>query len=95
MLEVDGLWNLVSDTHVRSVMVVEVNVSLDDLVGMLKGIEASSIDTFYLYFTINTFRNGIVCRVVILGHRNGYSIVLKFLYVGIATILYATIGVMN
>ena len=95
LLEVDDLWNLVSNAHVRSAIVVEVNVSLDHLVGMLKGIEASSIDTFYLYFTINTFRNGVVCRVVILGHRNGYFIVLKFLYVGIATVLYATIGMMN
>ena len=43
LFEVDDLWDLVSNAHVRSAIVVEVNVSLDHLVGMLKGIEASSI----------------------------------------------------
>ncbi len=54
LFEVDNLGNLVANAHVGSVIVVEVNVSFYDLVGMLKGVEADSIDAFYLYLSFYT-----------------------------------------
>ena len=73
----DDLWNLVSNAHVRSAIVVEVNVSLDDLVGMLKGIEASSIDTFYLYFNVSS-TNSEQCKLCV--HSPLYIINTRLLW---------------
>ena len=64
---------LVSDAHVWPAVVVEVDVALDDTVGMLIGVESRAVDTFHLYYTVGALRNGIVRRLVVLAH--GYGLV--------------------
>lgn len=53
------------------VAVVEVDVSTDDLLGMLDILEVTlSVDTFALDYPVDPLGDGIVRRVVVLRHAN-------------------------
>ena len=63
--------DFVTDTHMWSVAVVEMDVSTDDLLGMPDILEvALSVDTFALYYPVDPLGDGIVRRVVVLRHAN-------------------------
>ncbi|CDB09788.1 unknown [Bacteroides sp. CAG:633] len=52
-------------------IVVEVDVSTDDLLGMPDIVEVTlSVDTFALDYPVDPLGDGIVCRVVVLRHAN-------------------------
>ena len=63
--------DFVTDTHMWPAIVVEVDVSTDDLLGMLDILEVTlSVDTFALDYPVDPLGDGIVCRVVVLRHAN-------------------------
>ena len=63
--------DFVTDTHMWPVAVVEVDVSTDDLLGMLDILEVTlSVDTFALDYSVDPLGDGIVRRVVVLRHAN-------------------------
>lgn len=63
--------DFVTDTHMWPVAVVEVDVSTDDLLGMLDILEVTlSVDTFALDYPVDPLGDGIVRRVVVLRHAN-------------------------
>ena len=85
-------WYLVSDTHVRSSVVVEMNESSDYIPCMLQAIESlPRVDGFGLDYTIGTLCDGIVCRVVIFRHTYLDSMCLERLYIVVTTVLYTTV----
>ena len=48
--------HLISDTHVRSIVIVEMNVPADDITGVFNVIEMPlAVDTFNLYNTVCLF----------------------------------------
>ena len=67
--------DFVTDTHMWPAIVVEVDVSTDDLLGMPDIVEVTlSVDTFALDYPVDPLGNGIVRRVVVLRHANGYLV---------------------
>ena len=63
--------NLISDTHVRSLVVVEVYVPSYYIPCMFQAVEHSSrIDTFSFYYTVGPFCYGIVSRIGIFSHAD-------------------------
>ena len=63
---------LVADAHVGAPIVVEVDIARYHVVGMLKGVEALlSVDTFHLYFSVDTLGDGVVCGIIVLTHGDG------------------------
>ena len=86
---------LVTDAHVRSAVVIEMNESTDYVPCMLQTIEGlSGIDGFGLDYTIGTFCDGIVCRVVIFSHAYLDFMCLEHPYIVVTTILHTTVRVM-
>ena len=64
--------DFVTDTHMWSVVVVEVDVSADDVPGMPDVVEVTlSVDTFALDCPVDPFGDGIVRRFVVLRHADG------------------------
>ena len=63
--------DFVTDTHMWSVVVVEVDVSADDVPGMPDVVEVTlSVDTFALDCPVDPFGDGIVRRFVVLRHAD-------------------------
>ena len=64
--------DFVTYAHMGPVIVVEVDVSADDVPGMPDVVEVTlSVDTFALDYPVDPFGNGIVRRVVVLRHADG------------------------
>ena len=64
--------DLISDTHVRSIVIVEMNVPADDITGVFNVIEMPlAVDTFNLYNTVGPLGYGVVRRVIVPGHADG------------------------
>ena len=64
--------DFVTDTHMWSVVVLEVDVSADDVPGMPDVVEVTlSVDTFALDCPVDPFGDGIVRRFVVLRHADG------------------------
>ena len=85
--------HLVGDTHVQPAVVVEVDVTFDDTIGVLKGVEPCAIDTFHLYYTVGTLGNGIVRGLVVLSHGDGYPMRLEQGHVGLNNLEgFCTVG---
>lgn len=64
--------HLISDAHVRSIVIVEMNVPADDITGVFNVIEMPlAVDTFNLYNTVGPLGYGVVRRVIVLGHADG------------------------
>ena len=87
--------NLVTDTHVRSPVVIEMYEPTDDIPCMFDvSVRFSWIYPLRLDGTIDTFRQGIVRRFVVFGHADSDMVVVQQLDVIIACVLTATIRVM-
>ena len=79
---------LVTDAHVRSAVVVEMNESSDYIPCMLQAVESlSRIDGFRLDYTICTLCDGIVCRVVIFSHAYLDFMCLERLHIVVTTVV--------
>ena len=84
----------ITDTHVRSAVVVEVDVALYHARGTLDGLEQPlPIEAFHFNYPIDTFRHGIVRGLVVFRHADGNAMPPKALHVRVATILHATVRV--
>lgn len=84
----------ITDTHVRSAVVVEVDVALYHARGTLDGLEQPlPIEAFHFNYPIDTFRHGIVRGLVVFCHADGNAMPPKALHVRVATILHATVRV--
>ena len=55
--------HLVSDAHVRSAVVIEMDEAFYNPVGVLEGVEARAVDTFHLNYTIGALCDGVVCVI--------------------------------
>ena len=94
MLHVRHCGYLVSDAHVWSAVVVEVDKAAYDLTGMFPGVELTlAIDTFFLDYAIDALCDGIVRGLVVFRHADGNAMPPKALHVRVATILHATVRV--
>lgn len=84
----------ITDTHVRSAVVVEVDVALYHARGTLDGLEQPlPIEAFHFNYPIDTLRHGIVRGLVVFRHADGNAMPPKALHVRVATILHATVRV--
>ncbi len=87
---------LISDAHMRAMIVIEMNVSADDIAGMFNVIEMPlAVDTFNLYNTVGPLGYGVVRRVIVLGHADGDVMSLQHGHIIVTAILHATVGVMD
>ena len=88
-LEVYHCGYLVSDTHVRPIVIVEVYEPSDDVPGMFQIVEGfSGIYDFGFYNSIRTLRNSIIGRVIILCHADSDTMFPEHCHVIITTILH-------
>ena len=75
-------------THVGTFVVVKVNDITDNSSCILKVFRPfHAVQPFLLYYTIDTFGNGIVGWLVVLCHRDGSMNRFQQLHIGIAAIL--------
>ena len=89
-------WNLVSDAPVRPVLVVEADEGGYALRCVFYGLEATlPVDHLCLQDAIHTLCNGIVRRLVVLGHADAYLMLLQSLDVLVAAILHTSVGVVD
>ena len=64
--------HLISDAHMRAIVIVEMNVPADDITGVFNVIEIPlAVDTFSLYNTVGPLGYGVVRRVIVPGHADG------------------------
>ena len=83
---------LVSDTHVRPIVIVEVYEPSDDVPGMFQIVEGfSGIYDFGFYNSIRTLRNSIIGRVIILCHADANIVIFQLFNIGITAVLYTSI----
>ena len=68
LLQMHHCGHLVADAHVRTAVVIEMDESFNNTIGVLKGVETLPIDTFHLYFPIDRLCDGVVRWLVVLGH---------------------------
>ena len=82
---------LISDAHMRAMIVIEMNVSADDIAGMFNVIEMPlAVDTFNLYNTVGPLGYGVVRRVIVLGHADGDVMSLQHGHIIITAILHVS-----
>ena len=85
----------VSDTHVRTLFVVERDKPTYILSCILNAlIQWLTIQLLRFDNTIYSFGDAVISRLVILRHTDTYIIVIKFVNVVITTILHASVRVM-
>lgn len=87
--------HLVSDAHVRTPVVVEVDVAFDDTVGVLEGTETLPVDTFHLYYAVGSLCDGIVRRVIVLTHGDGDAVFPEHSHIVVTAVLHAPVGVVG
>ena len=96
LLPVDLRWRLVTDAHMRTRVVIEMDETGYGLLCLLKRLELLLwIDIFCLYYTIATFRYRVVRGLVVLGHGDGDAVFLQHSNVGIAAVLYTPVRVVD
>ena len=87
-------WNLVSDAAMRALLVVEADEAGDAIPGVRLALETMlTVDDLCLKDAVHTLGYGIVRRLVIFCHADSYTMFVKFLRIGIAAVLYASVGV--
>ena len=86
---------LVTETHVRSPIVVEMYEPTDDIPGMFNVTERLS-RIYFLRFdnAVDTFRHGIVRRFVVFGHADADMVFLEYGHIIVTAVLHSTVGVM-
>ena len=80
----------------RPLIVVEINERRDALPGVVDVLEAMlTVNDLRLESAVHTLCDGIVRGLVILGHRDAYTILLQFVRIGVTAVLYAPVRVMD
>jgi hypothetical protein len=52
-------------------------------------------EPFGLYDAVHALRHGVVRRLVVLRHADGYAVLIQALHIGVAAVLYASVGVVD
>ena len=87
---------LVTYAHMWSAVVVEVQVTRNEVLGILiRRQPLLAVDALYLYNTVDTLCDGIVRRFVVLRHGYADIVGLKQGYICVAAVLYSTIGMVD
>ena len=77
-------------------MVIELYETRDEHLCLLKRWQLFPwIDTFRLQYAVETLSNGIVCWLVIFGHRDCDTMAFQHVNVCVTTILYSTVGMVD
>ena len=85
-----------ADAGVRALVVVEADEGGDTLTCVLDGLEAPlAVDDLCLQYTVHTLCNGVVSWLVVLRHGDSDTVLLQFVRIGIAAVLYAPVRVMD
>lgn len=80
----------------RAMIVIEMNVSADDITGMFNVIEMPlAVDTFNLYNSVGPLGYDVVRRVIVLCHADGDVMSLQHGHIIVTAILHTTVGVMD
>ena len=88
--------NFVTDAHVRPEVVVEMDVTAYYVAGMFQALKMFlAVNPFLLDDAVHPLGDGIVRRLVVLRHADGYVMLLKHGYIIVATILNPTVGMMD
>ena len=83
--------HLISDAHVRTEVVVEMDVTTYYIAGMFHALKMFlAVDLFLLDDSVHPLGNGIVRRTVVFGHADGYVVFLQHGDVIVTAILHAT-----
>ena len=86
----------VADTHMRSSIIIEGDKLTDALSRFLYSlIDGFAIEFLRLDNAINTLRNTIIRRLVILRHTDGYVVVVQLIYIVVTTVLHASVRVVD
>ena len=87
---------LVTDAHVRTTVVIEMDETRYRIPCLLKRWELLLwIDIFCLYYTIDTLRYRVVRGLVVLGHGDGDAVFLQHGHVCVATVLHTPVRVVD
>ena len=88
-------WCLVAYAHVQAMVVVEMDEVRYKILHVLIRMQLLlPVEAFHLYYTVGTLGNGVICRFVILTHGYADVVCLERSHVGIAAVLYPSVGVM-
>lgn len=88
--------NFVTDAHVRTGVVVEMDVTTYHVAGLFHALKMFlAVNPFLLDDAVHPLGNGIVRRLVVFRHADGYMMLLKHRYIIVATILHAAVGMMD
>ena len=86
----------VADTHMRSSIIIEGDKLTDALSRFLYSlIDGLAIEFLRLDNAINTLRNTVIRRLVILRHTDGYVVVVQLIYIVVTAVLHASVRVVN
>ena len=89
LLPVDLRWCLVTDAHMRTGVVIEMDETGYGLMCLLERWELLLwMDILCLYYTISTLRYRIVRRLVVLCHRDGNTMFFQHSYVCVTTVFF-------
>ena len=96
LLQMHHRGHLVADAHVRPAVVVEVEVTRDEVPGVLiRRQSLLAVDTFHLYYTVDALCDGIFRRLVVLRHGYADVVGLKQGYICVAAVLYSAVGMVD
>lgn len=88
--------HLVADAAMRALIVVETYESGDAFIGILLALESMlAVNDLGLKDTVRTLGYGIVRRLVIFSHADSYSVFKKLFRIGVATVLYTSVRVVD
>ena len=92
----DGRGRLHAYAGVRALVVVEADEGGDALTCVLDGLEAPlAIDDLCFQYAVHTLCNGVVRGLVVLRHGDSDAVLLQFVRIGVAAVLYAPVRVMD
>ena len=88
--------HLVADAAMRALLVVETDEAGYAVTGILLALESMlAVNDLGLKDTVHTLGYGIVRRLVIFCHADSYFVFKKFFRIGIATVLYTSVRVVD
>ena len=92
----DSGGGLVSDAHVRPVVVVEPDVVPDGVPGLLHAVEVSlAVDHLGLDDSVDPLGHRVVRGLVVLGHADGDVVCLQHVDIGVAAVLDTAVRVVD
>ena len=96
LLPMHLLWRLVTDAHVRTTAVIEMDETGYGILCLPeRGELLLWIDILCLYYTIDPLRYRVVRRLVVLGHGDRDTVLFQHSHVGVTAVLHTPVRVMD